>query len=132
VQITKQGGFLPFESADARFVYYDKDSEVDGIWRVPIDGGEEILILDQLKHEMYGNWAVVDDGIYFIRFDDTTNEEGAILFYDFAAGRVKKIVKLGRHHIIYGGLAVSSDRRSFLYTVWEHPGGDIMVVENFR
>jgi hypothetical protein len=128
VQVTKQGGFLPFESSDARFVYYEK-GDVAGVWRVPIDGGEEILILDQLKS---GNWAVVDDGIYFIRFDANTNEKGAILFFDFATGRVKEIVKLGRDQIVQGGLAVSSDRRSFFYTVWEHIGGDIMLVENFR
>jgi Tol biopolymer transport system component len=132
VQVTKQGGFLPIESPDARFVYYDKGN-VAGVWRVPIDGGEEILILDQLKPGMSGNWAVVDDGIYFIRFDHAnTDEEGAILFYDLATGRVKETVKLGKHHIISGGLSVSSDRRSFFYTVWEHPGGDIMLVENFR
>jgi Tol biopolymer transport system component len=131
VQVTKQGGHLPFESPDARFVYYDK-VDVAGIWRVPIEGGEEILILDQLKLGMWGNWAVVNEGIYFIRYDYNTNEEGAILFYDFATGRVKEIVKLGRHHILPGGLAVSSDRRSFFYTVWEHPGADIMLVENFR
>src|SRR6266545_2544822 len=132
VQVTKQGGFLPIESPDARFVYYDK-GDIAGVWRVPIDGGEEILILGQLKPGMSGNWAVVDDGIYFIRFDHVnTDEEGAILFYDLATGRVKEIVKLGKHHILSGGLSVSSDRRSFFYTVWEHPGGDIMLVENFR
>ena len=90
------------------------------------------MILDQLKPERSDDWEVVDDGIYFIRFDRYTHEEGAILFYDFATGQVKEIAKLGRHHIVGGGLTVSSDRRWFLYTVWEHPGGDIMLVENFR
>ena len=132
VQVTKQGGFLSFESPDARFVYYDKGDDGAGVWRSPIDGGEEILILDQLKPQMSTNWTVVDNGIYFIRFDINTNEEGAILFFDFATARVKEIVKLGRDHIVPGGLAVSSDRRSFFYTVWEHPGADIMLVENFR
>jgi Tol biopolymer transport system component len=132
VQVTKQGGFLAFESPDGRFVYYDKGDDGAGVWRVPIEGGEEILILDQLKPGMSGNWAVVDDGIYFMRFDANTNEEGAILFFDFATGRVKEIAKLGRDQIVRGGLAVSSDRRSFFYTVWEHIGGDIMLVENFR
>ena len=132
LQVTKQGGFLPFESPDGRFVYYDKGDDGAGVWRVPIDGGEEILILDQVKPGMSGNWAVVDDGIYFMRFDANTNEEGAILFFDFATGRVKEIAKLGRGQIVRGGLAVSSDRRSFFYTVWEHIGGDIMLVENFR
>jgi Tol biopolymer transport system component len=132
VQVTKQGGFRPFESSDSRFVYYTKGGNVAGVWRVPSDGGGEILIFDQLKPEMSENWAVVDDGIYFIRFDQYTDQEGTILFYGFATGRVKEIAKLGRHHILAEGLTVSSDQRSFLYTVWEHPGGDIMLVENFR
>jgi Tol biopolymer transport system component/DNA-binding winged helix-turn-helix (wHTH) protein len=132
MQVTKQGGFRPFESSDARFVYYSKGGDVAGIWRVASDGGEETLILDKLQPEMSENWAVVDDGIYFIHFDQYADEEGAILFYDFARGRVKEMAKLGRHHILPEGLTVSSDRRSFLYTVWEHPGGDIMLVENFR
>jgi len=133
VQITKHGGYLPFESPDARFIYYAKVSDVAEVWRVPTDGGDEILILDQLKPSMWQNWAVVDGGIYFIRYDRHTDEEGAILFFDFATGRVKEIVKLGKHDIVQGGLAVSSDHRSFFYTVWEHQqGGDIMLVENFR
>jgi Tol biopolymer transport system component len=131
LQITKRGGLRPFESSDSRFVYYANGGDVAGVWRVPSDGGEEILILD-VKPEMSENCAVVDDGIYFIRFDQYAHEEGTILFYDFASGRVKEIAKLGRHHILGEGLTVSSDRRWFLYTVWEHPGGDIMLVENFR
>jgi Tol biopolymer transport system component len=132
LQVTKQGGFRPSESSDSRFVYYSKGGDVAGVWRVPSDGGTEVLVLDRSKSEMSENWAVVDDGIYFIRFDQYADVEGAILFYDFATERVKQIAKLGKHHIVAGGLTVSSDRRSFLYTVWEHPGGDIMLVENFR
>ncbi len=132
VQVTKQGGFRPFESSDSRFVYYVKGGDVGGVWRVPNDGGEEIQVFDEPTPGMSGNWAVADDGIYFIRFDPYANEEGTVLFYDFATRRAKEIAKLGRHHILGEGFTVSSDRRSFLYTVWEHPGGDIMLVENFR
>lgn len=131
-QVTKQGGKVPFESPDARFVYYSKDGNVGGVWKVPIGGGEETLILDQLKPEMSENWAVVEDGIYFMRFDVDT-KEGAILFSDFATGRVKEIVKLGGHRIVPFGLAVSSDHRSFFYSVWDQQvGSDVMIVENFR
>ena len=129
VQVTKHGGFRPFESSDSRYVYYSKGGDGAGVWRVPSDGGEEILILDKLKPDMSENWVVVDDGIYFIQYAE---EKGTIVFYDFATQRVQEIAKLGRHHILPEGLRVSSDRRSFFYTVWEHPGGDIMLVENFR
>jgi Tol biopolymer transport system component/DNA-binding winged helix-turn-helix (wHTH) protein len=133
VQLTQRGGFLPLESADGKFVYYEKGGEGAGIWRVPKDGGEEILIVAQLQPGMSENWAVVADGIYFIRYNLHSKEEGAILFYDFAKGRLKEIVKLGKHQIVGGGLAVASDRRSFFFTVWEHQAGaEIKIVENFR
>jgi DNA-binding winged helix-turn-helix (wHTH) protein len=126
-------GKISFESPDGRFVYYTKWPDVAGVWRVPFDGGEEILILDQLKSGMFGNWAAVDDGIYFIRFEMNTKEEAAILFFDFVTGRLKEIAKLGMVNIRPLGLAVSPDRSSFLYTVWEQSGAvDIMLVENFR
>jgi Tol biopolymer transport system component len=132
VQVTKQGGSRPVESPDSRFVYYEKGGDVTGVWRVPSGGGEELLTFDQPKPGISGNWAVVDEGIYFMRFDHYADGEGTILFYDFATRRVKEIAKLGRHHILSEGFTVSSDQHSFLYTVWEHPGGDIMLVENFR
>lgn len=133
LQVTQRGGSLPFESPDARFVYYSRGPDVAGVWRVPIDGGEEILILDQLKPGMSGNWAVVDDGIYFIKSDKNTKEESAIMFFDFPTGRLKEIAKLGLVNIQPLALAVSPDRSTFLYTVWEQSAGvDIMLVENFR
>ena len=97
---------------------------------MPVDGGEEVLILDQPM--MSTNWTVVEDGIYFIRFEVNTRRDGMLFFFDFLTSRVKEVVKLGKGHIVQGGLAASVDRRSFLYSVWEHQRGDIMLVENFR
>jgi Tol biopolymer transport system component len=42
VQMTKHGGFTSFESADGKFLYYSKGAI--GVWRVPVDSGEETLI----------------------------------------------------------------------------------------
>ena len=46
VQVTKHGGVVATESADGRFLYYAK-VDVPGIWRMPLQGGEETLVLDQ-------------------------------------------------------------------------------------
>lgn len=130
--VTTKGGFRPLESSDSKFVYYVKGNDVAGIWRVPNGGGEERLILDHLRPDLSGDWAVTGDGICFLRFDQYGDREGALWFYDFATHRVKEIAKLGRHHILGEGFTVSADGRSILYSVWEHPGGDVMLVENFR
>src|SRR5439155_9559166 len=54
VQVTKQGGGLAFESPDGKYLYYVKDAP--GIWRVLVDGGEEVQVFDSIKSEQ--NWAV--------------------------------------------------------------------------
>lgn len=127
--LTKQGGFRPIESTDSSFIYYSRDG---GVWKIPAGGGPEVLALAQPKLDLALNWSVVDNGIYFIRFNEYTDGEGTVFFYDFPTAHVKEIARLGLHHILGEGLTISADRRSFFYNVWEHPGGDVMLVENFR
>jgi Tol biopolymer transport system component len=129
VQVTKQGGDLPFESPDGRYVYYVKALD-SGIWRVPVGGGEEVEVLDTFNQGNVADWAVVNDGIYFI---NSTAKEGVdIEFLDFATRKVKQVAALGKVEILPFALAVSPDRRQFLYAQNDNPGGDIMLVENFR
>src|SRR5689334_1103692 len=45
IQVTHHGGVEAFESLDGMFVYYAK-RESDGIWRVPVQGGEETQVLN--------------------------------------------------------------------------------------
>ena len=135
VQVTKQGGFSAFESPDGKFVYYTKDFKeggefTPGIWRTPVEGGEETLVLDSFNAENWGDWAVVDNGIYFI--DSTAKNDWTLRFFDFTKRRMTPISVLGQN-IYNNGLAVSPDRRQILYTRADLTGGaDIMLVENFR
>lgn len=62
VQMTHQGGYLPFESPGGKVVYYQKDQDV---WNVPVTGGEESRVLGPIE----GPFAVGTDGIYFIEAD---------------------------------------------------------------
>ena len=129
VQVTRQGGELAFGSPDDRYVYYIKES-VPGIWRVPVDGGEEIQVFASFRSELYSDWAVVSDGIYFINPD--AKDGVAIEFFNFATRKVKQVAALGKIAILPFGMAVSPDRRQILYAQNDNPGGDIMLVENFR
>src|SRR5262249_10208988 len=70
VQVTRHGGFSPFESPDGRYVYYTKNVDANtplaqGIWRTPVDGSEEELVLPSFDALYFGDWAVVGNGIYF-------------------------------------------------------------------
>jgi Tol biopolymer transport system component len=130
VQLTTLGGGLAFESFDGKYVYYVKDWQHPGIWRVPVDGGEEVQVLDSFHSENNGDWAVVEDGLYFI--NPEPKDGIAMEFFDFATRKVRQVGKLGKVSINTNCIAVSPDRRQILYVQIDHSGEDIMLVENFH
>jgi Tol biopolymer transport system component/predicted Ser/Thr protein kinase len=129
VQVTHHGGFASFESPDGRFLYYAKGHAVPGLWRVPINGGEEVELISSLEAGYWGYWAVVENGIYYL---DTTTKPG-IAFFDITTHRITRLFDLeNRPARQVPGLAVSPDKRTILYTQWDASDSDIILVENFR
>ncbi|MHC4539584.1 MAG: serine/threonine protein kinase [Planctomycetota bacterium] len=129
VQVTKQGGFFSLESPDGQFVYYAKHIGANpALWRVPVEGGKEAPVHDLVKPADWGQWVVVDEGVYFVRATEPSRP--AIEFFDFATSRVRSIATLEKQTIF--GLAVSPDGRWILYTQIDRRDSDIMLVENFR
>ena len=61
VQVTKKGGSEAFESSDGKDLYYVKQFSA-GIWKAPVQGGEETQVLDQGMESL---WALTQQGIYF-------------------------------------------------------------------
>jgi dipeptidyl aminopeptidase/acylaminoacyl peptidase len=59
VQVTRRGGFAAFESPDGKYLYYAKGSGVSGLWRIPVNGGEELEVIHWLETGYWGYWAVV-------------------------------------------------------------------------
>jgi Tol biopolymer transport system component/DNA-binding winged helix-turn-helix (wHTH) protein len=130
VQITKRGGFESYESFDGKYLYYTRGRGIPGIWRMPVEGGEESLVLDHHQAGLWRYWRVVEQGIYFA----TTTETGPTLaLLSFASGRVTEIARLpkGPERNI-PGLAVAPDGRSLLYAQMDRSGSDLMMVEDFR
>jgi Tol biopolymer transport system component/predicted Ser/Thr protein kinase len=129
VQVTKRGGFAAFESPDGKFVYYT--ARDPGIWRVAVEGGEEAQVLDQPKLGYWGNWAVVDGGIYFVNVELKLHP--TIEFFNFATGRVRQIAAMEKEAVLGGpGFAISPDGRWILYAQVDQSGSDIVLVENFQ
>jgi len=59
------GGFAALRSFDAKYLYYAKGRDLPGIWRVPVNGGEETKLLDGAPVGGWGYYAVTSDGIYY-------------------------------------------------------------------
>jgi len=129
VQVTRQGGREAFESPDGKFVYYTRLG-VSGIWRVPVEGGEETLVLNRGEQ---GHWAVLHQGIVLLNRRATPGP--AIEFFSFAtqqSARIAALPKEATTSIGPPGLAVSPDGRWILYVQVDRLESDIVLVENFR
>jgi Tol biopolymer transport system component len=123
VRVTDNGGSLPFESHDGKFVYYLKESGANGLWRIPTGGGPE----EQVLQSRVGNhnYAVARSGVYFIPAGGRT-----LQFLNPSTGETKTVARIGPQ--IGNGVSVSPDERRILYTRGALAGADLMLVENFR
>ena len=126
-KLTKNGGISGVESFDGRFLYYSK-YEAGGMWRMPLAGGEETQVLEEVRGGSWPNWALTSNGIYFLRFDKSPH--ATIQFLDFATRKTIPIWTLEKEP--GWGLALSRDGKSIVYVQDEFAESNIMLVENFR
>jgi Tol biopolymer transport system component/predicted Ser/Thr protein kinase len=129
LQVTHKGGREAFQSFDGNFVYYAKLGSA-GIWKVPVGGGEETLVLD---HGWQGLWALSKEGIYFTDRDNSVSS--VLKYYRFATRQTRivkefpKDTKLDWNSTVF---SVSPDGRWILYSQLDQAGCDLMLMENYR
>jgi Tol biopolymer transport system component len=133
--ITKDGGYGPL-AVDAQFLYYTRSSGVPakrtnepGVWRISLDGGEEVRVIDQGAP---GSLAVISDGIANLSFQSKPNP--TINFYSFATHQWTTLLSIDRANAIgfAGKLSLSPDGQWVVYSRTDQTVNDIMLVENFR
>jgi Tol biopolymer transport system component/DNA-binding winged helix-turn-helix (wHTH) protein len=131
VQVTKKGGVFAVESEDSRFLYFVK-FDAPGIWRMPLNGGEEERVLSRAGGHEWFNWALTRTGIYFRDYEKSKNNDsvGVLKFFDFATGKTTTIAATDQPGGV--GLAVSPDGRSIIYDDKGDAESTIMLVKNFR
>ncbi|MCP5113313.1 MAG: hypothetical protein GY953_20975, partial [bacterium] len=133
LQVTWHGGYESVESPDGKYVYYTRRG-VPGLWRTPAAGGEEILILEQLEWKHSRNWAVTDEGIYFLTCKEglPAERECVANIFDVDTRSVTPAVSLGTLSLVDLGCSVSFDGRWLLYVREEQTETDIAMIEDFR
>ena len=94
VPVTTKGGFEGFESPDGKYFYYAKGRDVPGIWRTPVDGGVETLVVDHHGAGFWRSWAVTQEGVYFVTAEMPARP--IIEFFSFATGDVRQVAILDR------------------------------------
>jgi Tol biopolymer transport system component len=131
VQVTRYGGFFGQESPDGKFLYFTKGwdypgpSSVNDIWRIPLDGGNEEIVVKGIKS--YRNFAVGPRGVYFARRE---SGHDSIQVHEFSTGRSRVILELSKP--IASGLSLSPDERYLLYSQVDDEGSELMLADNFR
>ena len=131
VQVTRHGGFIGQESPDGRFLYFTKTwdymgpASVNEIWRMPVDGGEETLVVTGVKS--YRTFVVGRRGVYYAHGESGRD---SIRVHDLSTGRSKVVLELSKP--IAPGLSLSPDERSLLYSQVDDEGSELMLVDNFR
>jgi Tol biopolymer transport system component/DNA-binding winged helix-turn-helix (wHTH) protein len=129
IQVTNNGGADAFESRDGKFVYYTK-WEQRGIWRKPVEGGPDTLLIN---NGTTLHWGLFDDGVCMVDLDVAAGP--AINCLDFGSNRVTVVSTLPRGTRINENgpsFSVSHDGRWILYVTVEREESDIMMVDNFR
>ena len=126
IRLTQRGGEVAFESSDRRSVYYTKSELAGGLWRVAVDGGEEVKILESVARRCF---TVSNEGIYFIS-TPRGESDYIIQFFRFATREIKPIAAIGKRWP--WGFTASPDGQWFLYSQMDLLGSDLMLVENFR
>jgi hypothetical protein len=124
-------------------LYYTlTDAGAEGLYakRLP-DGEEELAVKDRIGER---GFAVFADGVYYLHprgdrrapYDSmiapfqNSDEAYDIRFYDFATRTTRSVADIeGAVHL---GLAVSTDRTSFLFSKVIDSGSELMMIENFR
>ncbi len=133
-QVTTQGGYAAMESPDGQYLYYTK-ATAHGLWRKRIYGDAETLITDRLDMNDWGNWAITQDGLYFV--DRTTpphtdlggaEASAALAFLDFATGDLT-LLAYPNKPVANPGLAVAPDGSYLLYIQIDHSESDLMMLE---
>ncbi len=134
IQLTRDGGFAPRESPDGRFLYYTKRLFNTSLWRVAVEGGQATKVLDGISE--YENLAIEDAGVYFVPGGgyffpgDYGGAKSSIQFFSFETGKTLPMATFDGS--ISGGIGISPDGHSILYSNVERNGSELMLVENFH
>jgi len=125
-QVTEGGGYFAQESADGKWLYYTR-WQTDGLWRAPLVGGEEERVLgDEPSSQEWGNWALADEGIYVVTWNQ--GHAGLVLYSLEGDEMVRRFSFLGEP--VRPSLTLSSTGDLFLAEV-DRIESDIVLARGF-
>jgi Tol biopolymer transport system component len=133
VKITRGGGLEPVVSWDGRRVYYAKERPVEGIWEVPLEGGQEVQVISRGTTL---NFDVAETGIFLV--DTAAKPPATVEMFSFSSRQLTTVARLPPEAPLPHGvrfspyLRVSRDGKSILYTQFDHWHSDVEMLPGIR
>jgi eukaryotic-like serine/threonine-protein kinase len=131
-QVTRKGGWVPFESLDGRTLYYKRASPDSPLLAQPTTGGEERTVVGCVGPSF--SYAVDREGITYVACDipaAADRSRGFLRHWNMRTAQDRLLATLDTGDGIPLGLSVSPDGQSILYT-HTTSSEDLMMIENFR
>lgn len=134
VRVTSKGGFAPRQSPDGKWLYFTHGPSEGGLYRMPVEGGAEQIVLPELESALWGNWALAKDNLYFIEARDVaTGARAAVVEMHMPSGRKREVAKMERLPARFDtGLAVAPDGSEVLFAQLDRAGSDVFLIDGFR
>jgi len=131
IQVTKNGGFIGFESPDGHVFYFTKGGGTSGIWALNLGSGAEEKILDS---SVGRNWTVSPRGIYYLLTSSADGEPYTLVQFDPVTRRSSRPIPIqgSARNIPINVMAASPDGEWLVYAQRDQLDYDVVLVENFR
>ncbi|MBN8733265.1 MAG: PD40 domain-containing protein, partial [Acidobacteria bacterium] len=131
-KVAGAGAFAAVEGVDGKWVYFTRQSGEAGIWRVPVGGGAEERLTDELAGRLWGQWALSAKGLFYAVFD-VAGGRRAIRRLDLATRTVTDVVALAKLPVQYdSGMSVAADESWIAWAQLDTAGSSVYVVDGFR
>jgi Tol biopolymer transport system component/DNA-binding winged helix-turn-helix (wHTH) protein len=125
IQVTRDGGFMAFESFDGESLYYMKSGVNPVLCRSRLDGSGETAIAEDVITRGY---AVTPDRVYYFRRE--AHGYATLRSLTPATGETAPIATITK--TLHLGLTVSPNRKDALYTQIDREGSNLVLLENFH
>ncbi len=140
IQITENGGWAGQESPDGKWLYYTRSRfGKSPLVRMPVSGGKEVEVLPGV-HERW--WAVAEKGVWYLErqgsegsgglwgMESAFSDQAELRFLNASTHKTTTVASIPKSPA--GGLALSPDGRTLLYSRVDYRAYEIEVVERFQ
>jgi Tol biopolymer transport system component/DNA-binding winged helix-turn-helix (wHTH) protein len=126
IQLTEHGGTFPVEGADG-YLYYSKSLYSDEIWKIPVAGGPESLVVKAPDLRCFCNWTLAAGGVYLIAGEP--GKQRRLSFYDFSDRTLTELMRFEKHSF---NPALSPDGKFLIFAQMDEQDQTIMLVNHFH